>query len=159
MYTNRAAQPERVSPGAYHPPWHSVVGAQCLGAQCHPGHSVTSGQCVPRGLLSIKAYVTGAQCLWGVSSRAKSSLHQKIIYGPKNWVQNQGIQFRNNLTSQILSDTDTNDTDTRMMIHTNADTAKKSIPILIPRVSNSLSTKKGFFKLQTQSQWSLTLKT
>ena len=26
MYTNRAAQPERVSPGAYHPPWHSVVG-------------------------------------------------------------------------------------------------------------------------------------
>ena len=50
-----------------------------------------------------------------------------------------------NLTSQILSDTHTNDTDTRMMIHTNADTAKESIPILIPRVSHSLSTKKGFY--------------
>ena len=50
-----------------------------------------------------------------------------------------------NLTSQILIDTDTNDTDTRMMIHTNADTAKKSIAILIPRVSNSLSTEKGFY--------------
>ena len=32
-----------------------------------------------------------------------------------------------------------------MMIHTNADTAKKSIAILIPRVSNSISTKKGFY--------------
>ena len=50
-----------------------------------------------------------------------------------------------NLTSQILSDTDTNDTDTRMMIHTNADTAKEFIPILIHRVSHSLSTKKGFY--------------
>ena len=25
MYTNRAAQPERVSPGAYHPPWHQGI--------------------------------------------------------------------------------------------------------------------------------------
>ena len=40
MYTNRAAQPERVSPGAYHPPWHSVARAYCLGAKCHPGQSV-----------------------------------------------------------------------------------------------------------------------
>ena len=106
------------------------------------GHSV-SGHSVTRGIVSLRGNVSpGAYC----PSRRMSPGHSvsgACRLGPSH------LSTKKSFMVQILSHTDTNDTDTRMMIHTNADTAKKSIPILIPRVSNLLSTKKGFAKLQT----------
>ena len=65
------------------------------------GHSV-SGHSVTRGIVSLRGNVSpGAYCpsrrmspvhsVFGACRLGPSHLHQKIIYGPKNWAQIYGI--------------------------------------------------------------------